>query len=332
MTTELSSLIFTNKADIVPSSGTEEIINTGIANTLKGADRITGTGVNTGIHNWRTIDTGSGNDTIEASARDTGILNQNGGLSIAVIDTGVGHDSIIATGGRGIYNQGIISTGSGNDVITATGGEAIFNSSSTISPAIIDTGDGNDTITGDQGIRNEGGTIRAGSGDDVITSTGDGSIYNINRFDVIDTGDGTDIITGSSIYNQGTISTGSGNDSIIGTSSIYNDGTIDTGAGKDIVDARNGGFIGSGKTFLGADDDIVKGFGSENFYGGRGKDTLELTSGDYTVGVSGGTLGPTVSFTSNGLTMYTSGFEELIAGSTTYNFTSLSNGQTFTVA
>ncbi len=39
----------------------------------------------------------------------------------------------------------------------------------------------------------------------------------------------------------------------------------------------------------------------------------------------------TVSFMSNGITMNTSEFELLIAGSTTYNFTGLSNGQTLTI-
>ncbi|MBE9033568.1 hypothetical protein [aff. Roholtiella sp. LEGE 12411] len=48
MEIELSSLTFTNKADIAPRSGTEQIINTGIANTLAGSDIITGTG-GTGI-------------------------------------------------------------------------------------------------------------------------------------------------------------------------------------------------------------------------------------------------------------------------------------------
>jgi hypothetical protein len=39
-----------------------------------------------------------------------------------------------------------------------------------------------------------------------------------------------------------------------------------------------------------------------------------------------------VSFKSNGITMNTSEFEKLIAGSTTYDFTGLSNGQTITIA
>jgi hypothetical protein len=36
--------------------------------------------------------------------------------------------------------------------------------------------------------------------------------------------------------------------------------------------------------FLGEGDDYIKGFGSGDFYGGNGNDTLELTPGTYTLG------------------------------------------------
>jgi hypothetical protein len=39
----------------------------------------------------------------------------------------------------------------------------------------------------------------------------------------------------------------------------------------------------SGAWFLGEGEDYIKGFGSGDFYGGNGKDTLELTPGSYTV-------------------------------------------------
>ena len=42
MTIELSSITFTPGADIVPESGEEDIINSGIANTLAGDDTIAG--------------------------------------------------------------------------------------------------------------------------------------------------------------------------------------------------------------------------------------------------------------------------------------------------
>ena len=54
MTIYLSTLAFTNNADIVPSSGTDNIVNQGNAYLLGGDDVITGTGTSTntdGIYN-----------------------------------------------------------------------------------------------------------------------------------------------------------------------------------------------------------------------------------------------------------------------------------------
>jgi hypothetical protein len=99
------------------------------------------------------------------------------------------------------------------------------------------------------------------------------------------------------------------------------------GNGKDSLIAE-GGFEGSGNVFLGNGKDYLKGFGSGNFDGGNGQDTLELTSGTYTIGISSAG----VNFTKNSIIMNTSDFEKLIAGGTTYNFSSLTNGQTIFVA
>jgi hypothetical protein len=65
MAIELSDIIFTDQADFVPLFGTEQIVNTGIANTLAGDDEIYGFGDN-GIENLEgaTFNTGDGNDII----------------------------------------------------------------------------------------------------------------------------------------------------------------------------------------------------------------------------------------------------------------------------
>ena len=49
----------------------------------------------------------------------------------------------------------------------------------------------------------------------------------------------------------------------------------------------------SGAWFLGEGEDYIKGYGSGDFYGGNGNDTLELTPGTYTVGIwgEGGQIG-----------------------------------------
>ena len=167
----------------------------------------------------------------------------------------------------------------------------------------------------------------------------------VENFDFIGTGDGNDTITSTGrVDNQGVIETGNGDDSIIvdidteGLNITYgiknNGGTINMGDGNDSIIANQGfesGYNSSGAWFLGEGDDYIKGYGSGDFYGGNGNDTLELTPGTYTVGIWG--EGETsVIFTKGNQLMITSEFEKLKAGNTLYDFTSLIAGQIITVA
>jgi len=274
------------------------------------------------IINRHSIDTGNGNDTI------TGITERGTGIySTGTINTGDGNDIIegAAIIGQGIFftNNGLIDTsikldtGRGNDIITGTG--------NTIGLAIdmtITTSDGNDTISGtgfsDVGFSNRG-SVYTGNGNDIITgtSTDKHSISNGNPYiksSIIDTGDGNDVITGisgSGIYNSGIIKTGNGKDSLIADGGRY------------YID-----FQGNGSVFLENGKDFLKGFGVGIFNGGNGEDTLELTPGTYTIGISE----TTVNFIIFSTIMQTSEFEILIAGGTTYDFSSLTNGQKIIVA
>jgi hypothetical protein len=377
MAIELSNLTFTNQADIVPVSGVDQILNTGVANTLAGDDIITGTanslstvvdingfpdgfprlipglyndiggtidtgngddiitGISPGregiipdygdygdgIINRGIIDTGNGNDLITGIGQGT--MGLDGIISIeseGIINTGNGDDTIIGTGpanGIAIAYDTIFDTGKGNDIIVGNGGTGFYNASLTFT-----TGDGNDTITGNctsegYGLYN-GGFMDTGGGDDIITGITDLSrmndnifLYAIGNFDNIDTGNGDDIITSVGIFvNHGTINTGNGNDSIITEGGFFS------------------GFSTLGSMFLGNGKDYLKGFGNGIFNGGNGKDTLELTSGSYTVAISG----TTVNFIKDSIIMNTSEFEKLIAGGTTYDFSSLTANQTIFVA
>ena len=279
MAIDLSTLTFTNQADIVPTSGTAEIINNGTANTLGGDDKITGTSTssNPGISNSASgaINTGGGNDSISGTST-SGI--GFGGFAIGntgIIDGGDGNDSISGIGfGRGIKSDsGIIDGGDGNDSISGTAisgaGIGISNNGSTIAG-----GNGNDSISGKSstgvgvGILNNSGTINAGNGNDSISGIGFGSEgVGILNSSIILGGNGDDTITGSGKF--------------IGISS--NDGTIDTGNGEDIVDALVGGFRGNGTTSMGNGSDIVKGYGTGRFDGGNGPDTLLYPPATYTV-------------------------------------------------
>jgi hypothetical protein len=419
MAIELSNLTFTDENDIVPASGVEQILNTGIANTLAGNDRITGTGGDYGFKNVGTLNTDDGNDTItgigsrpsdpnfgfsyglinsgtfntgEGNDRITGTTQYYDGIvNSGTFNTGEGNDTIYGAGFYdGLTNSGTFNTGEGNDVIIGDGrGSGIYSGPG----SIFDTGDGNDLISvySRGGIDNYSNAFTTGDGNDTIESgdgdypsinnrglinTGNGEDYiiyrgalinyggvflgegndliipdpnlnpdynypGISNYNAIKTGDGDDIITSTGgIYNEGVIETGNGDDSIIANSigsrhNIYNNGgRIDTGDGNDSIIVNGGfqsGLNNSGSVFLGNGEDYIKGFGSGDFYGGNGNDTLELTPGTYTVGIWG-EGGESPIFTKGNQLMITSEFEKLRAGNTIYDFTSLTAGQIITVA
>ena len=130
-----------------------------------------------------------------------------------------------------------------------------------------------------------------------------------------------------SIENYIMIDTGDDNDTITSYGVIYNNGEINTGGGNDSIIAYGGfesGLNNSGSVLLGEGEDYLYGFGSGDFDGGDGVDTMELTFGSYIVG----RVGAVVSFTNGSSVMNTSGFEILIAGGTPYDFDSLINGDT----
>ena len=267
------------------------------------------------------------------------------------INTLGGNDALTGTGtasaSKGIWILATLDTGSGNDTITGTGTgtESPSNGIFLDSTALLDTGNDNDTITGTAEDAGTGIFLNAGSpgiktgagNDEVIGKSDSGTGIDVNS-SALETGNGNDIIlgtgtTGVKLVTGGTIKTGNGSDTIIGngiggalSSGIQNFGTIETGAGNDTVDARNGGFSGDGITNLGNGDDDLRGFGTGHFEGGNGKDTLELTSGTYTVSISDSE----VSFRSGApvaRVMSTTEFETLIAGNARFDFADLSGGQ-----
>src|ERR687885_388463 len=379
MTLELSDIMFTKNADVIPPFGVEDIVNTGVSNTLAGNDIIKGDSNNTittspysrestGLFNSGTLNTSDGNDILTGifEAQDTspqlnisqinGIDNAFGGT----IDTGNGNDIIqgiiqkdqdLGYGlNAALLNDGTIYTDNGNDIIegTATLGEGIlFSNNGVIDTSIkLDTGRGNDIIagTGTRGLEIYM-TITTGEGNDTISGTGFFGEGFYNAAGSVYTGDGNDIISGASKDGFGIsngnqyrrdsiIDTGDGNDVItgIGSGGIYNGGIIKTGNGNDSIIADGGNYLdfhGEGSVFLENGKDFLRGFGRGIFNGGNGEDTLELTPGSYTVGISG----TTVNFFASQLTttMQTSDFEILIAGGTRYDFSSLTDGQIITI-
>jgi hypothetical protein len=193
-----------------------------------------------------------------------------------------------------------------DDIVPASGVQQIFNT------GIANTLDGNDMLTGTGakfGFVNYG-TLNTGSGRDIITGTCTDNGY-----------------TGINNASGATINTGEGNDIIISNGVLYNDGNINTGNGNDSIIASRG-LNGDGRVYLGDGEDYIKTFGKGGVVGGNGNDILELTPGSYTVAIWGRIA---VGFTKNGISMLVDGFEQLKAGSTMCDFTTLRNGQTIVV-
>jgi len=343
MAIELSNLTFTEQDDIVPAFGTEQILNTGSANTLAGNDRIIGVGAaetgsstfNSGIFNSGTLNTNNGDDIIEGHSNG----NRDGINNSGNLNTGNGNDIITGTAYNstgeyvfGFITSGNLYTGDGNDIITGVGSIGLWHDGQYDRSRgyfnQFETGEGNDIIAGigsDIGIFNSGSVILTSGGNDIIIGNG-GSVGIDNQKE----------------YAGGDIYTGEGDDIIIGSGQIgirMSGGRIDTGDGNDALIA-NGGFGGYGFVDLGYGNDYLKGFG-KGFYFGTGNyyqpppdtDTLELTSGIYTVShTTVEYMGTAVNFTKDGINMTTFQFEKLRAGNTTYDFSSLTEGQRIVVA
>jgi hypothetical protein len=333
--------------DTIEGQGAFGIINKGLINTGNGKDIIIADKQfeqEISIENFFTIDTGDDDDIITGN---NGISNKGN------IDTGNGDDSITARFFGSPYkavleNFNVIETGEGNDIITSSGGGVIYNQNGEAidtrkaisNDGTINTGNGQDSLIFEGDFTNRGGVF-LGEGNDSITASIIAKVGLPNRalenFNFIGTGDGNDTITSTGvIYNEGVIETGNGDDSIIVNSTgtgygIYNNGgAINMGDGNDSIIANQGfesGSNSSGAWFLGEGDDYIKGYGSGDFYGGNGNDTLELTPGTYTVGI----WDTSPIFTKGNQLMITSEFEKLKAGSTIYDFTSLTAGQIITV-
>jgi hypothetical protein len=341
-----------NGNDIITGiSNNNGIFNyTSTLNTGNGDDSIIADGGFNGIDNYSaTINTGNGDDSIIADGNNAPDVNSfYTGYGIAnrgTIDSGNGNDTITGSGDVGIFNggfalggtfEGTIDTGDGEDVITGSG-----ITSGIKNQGIINTGIDDDSIISQGNLINSGG-IFLGEGNDSIIANADLPNRALENFNAIETGDGNDAITSTGvIYNEGVINTGNGNDSIIveetdTTYGIYNNGgAINMGDGNDSIIA-NEGFESapnsSGAWFLGEGEDYIKGYGSGDFYGGNGNDTLELTPGTYTVGIWGEGSDTSAIFTKGNQLMITSEFERLKAGSTIYDFTSLTAGQIIVVA
>ena len=191
MAINLSSLLFTNQADIVPLQGVvDSIINFGIVNTLDGNDKITGTGTDTGtgffsgvgIYNAGTINTGADNDTITGTGSGTGYGIYNPGT----IDTGAGFDIVDARAG-GFGGNGTIRLGADNDFIKGFGSGNFFGG------------------TGTDRLELTAGTYTVGISGSVTSFTRNGITMNTSEFELLVVGLG---FNSKALYGFSTLTNG----------------------------------------------------------------------------------------------------------------------------
>lgn len=218
--------------------------------------------------------------------------------------TGIANDATTAVPGGGVfgvYLQDQLSLSSGNDTLTglatSPGGQGQlygvvlgFNGIT----GSIDGGSGHDRITGVARSNPSGSQtqfqfglalfsqsqILTGAGNDLIEGRASGVALRMDGIymeagSIIDTGSGNDRVIGtasnsfaidatSGIFGDTTcrISTGDGHDQVIGTSTLAGNRWL--------------GFLGGLTIDLGSGNDLLKGFGPCQAFGGSGKDIYDL--------------------------------------------------------
>ena len=312
-------------AKAVGNDGIAAINNLGSIKTGQGDDRVLGEATDL---------TGIVSEVIEGGETQGGFSFGISSDINTLIDTGSGADQVVgistlddsgqAVDGNssGVLNQGaFIRLGDGDDELIGqsiasgpqdSAGIAGLATSSELFPelglvrATIDLGDGNDAVSGfgqsaggerAGGIALFGAELTSISGNNAIQGEAIGGLITagilVDSFSTIGLGNGSDSVTG--IASEG----------VFVNAGISNDGLIQLGKGSDLIDASLGGFAGVGETQLGGGDDEIRGFGTGQFFGGGGTDTISLGEGTYIFDSSSGSLN------SNGTTMNLRNIEEI---------------------
>ena len=253
-----------------------------------------------------TVNAGSGNDRVDASAiaiavsvlgglgRDTLI----GGDGNDTLLGGEDHDSLTGNGGddslAGDAGNDKLFAGSGNDFLSGgegndnlqgqSGDDTIFGGAGSDA---INGGDDNDSLSGEIGRD----TLLGGLGNDTL----DGGAENDNLQgqdgdDLLQGGDGNDSLNGG--LDNDSLLGGDGNDRLlgdVGNDTLNGGADNDTLSGGDSNDALSG-FTGNDSLLGGAGDDtLIGGDGNDRLRGGVGNDLLRGGLGNDRVDGEGGT-------------------------------------------
>ncbi len=249
------------------AQGTTTVIYTG----AEAGNLTSSTGGTAQFREIEQLVTGTGNDTIDATANTAN----------SVYITGAGADSI--RGGSGAES---IVAGTGNDFIDGGAGNDTIFAGAGINT--VQGGAGNDLIYGASDsaaggpIGTDGSLLSGGTGDDTIFGgSGNDTIDGGDDNDSIDGGAGADSILGG--LGNDTISGGAGNNTLRGGDGLD---VITGGADSDLVygDAGNDTLSGGGgndTVYGGIGDDLVSGDdGNDSLYGDEGNDVLNGGAGD----------------------------------------------------
>jgi Ca2+-binding RTX toxin-like protein len=231
-------------------------------------------GINVQNIEYLDLQTGSGNDSIDASSIG----------DYAFIAAGAGDDIITGSNGNDFIN-----TGAGNDTVNGGAGiDSVFILRNTETANInlsssslqnveyleVRTGSGNDNI--DASSIGNYAFIAAGAGDDTITGS--------NGNDFIDTGAGNDTVNGGAGIDSVFILRNTETTNInITTANLQNIENLEvrTGSGDDSIDVSS--FIGYANVFAGSGNDSISAVNDDSdIDGGNGDDSLSVNQNSAT--------------------------------------------------
>ncbi len=236
-----------------------------------------------------TVDAGDGNNIVFG---DNGEIYWTAGIidQATTVETPVGgNDTLTAGAGNDLVFGGtlddVINAGNGDNVVFGDHGEALYSGGVIVSYTTFAPEDaGNDTIT--SGTGND--TVLAGAGHDVVTISGGNNV--VFGDEAALTYSGGILVEAISItFDQGapdTISTGAGNDLVVGG---YDADTINGGDGSNVILGDNADAVYSGGLAIffqtlhpeySANDTITTGNGRDVILGGQGADTISAGDGD----------------------------------------------------
>ena len=210
-----------------------------------------------------TLNLGAGNDTTNLSAAN---------LANSTINGEAGDDIIV-----GGDNVDAISGGDGNDRITGFRGDDVVNGDAGNDVMIWNNGDGTDDNLGGDGVDET--LITAGTANDLMTVKPQGAV---TRFDRSNAPFGINM----TLVERLSITSFSGNDSLVTDPGVAMNMVIDAGSGDDAITTGDGADVVNGNdgndtlNGTGGGDRLVGDRGADTMNGGEGDDTLVWNNGD----------------------------------------------------